>query len=146
MQMCVIPDSTMRAILTDIAKAVPGAAAAGPLDGAKLKLSTADFTPTRLTVLGDFVAPTFTGYAASSAIAWGLPLVDEDGRTTISGGSKQFTCTTAPDEAETVHCWYITDGAGAVLLCSGRLTNPLVINTVGDGIVLVPEFHFPFGV
>lgn len=135
----VIPTAFMRDILTDLAKAVPGAAAAGPLNGALVKLFTADIVPNRNTLLAALTPATFTGYAASTAVAWGVPITDEDGATTITAASKQFSCT---DDVvtEDIWGWFLTDAAGTKLLCSQRFDNKVIINGAGDGVVVLPVF------
>lgn len=64
-------------------------AAEGVLDGAKVALFTNSIVPTPETVAADLIAPTFPGYALSSAIVWGDPLSVPGGRGSL-GDRKDF--------------------------------------------------------
>lgn len=136
----VIPSTTMRLIQAGLAAAEPEDPAAGLFNGALIKLFQNDITPTKATALADLHVATFTGYANSSAVVWGAPLTDENGVTTVTGGSKQFTASDGV-VPNTIYGWYATNAGGSVLLFSCRYDEPIEINSAADGVVVLPEFN-----
>ena len=70
-------------------------------------------------ISGDLTQAAFTGYAESSAIAWGAPFIDDQKRAVVMGGSKQFTGGDAVDP-ETIYGYYVVNSAGTGLLFAER--------------------------
>jgi hypothetical protein len=91
-----------------------------------------------LTVLGDFTEPTYHTYAALTA-AFGSPYIDSMGRAVCDSPLLQFQPTDSV-VAELVLGYFVTDGAGAVLLWAGSFPAPMQMFTPADAIPLILQF------
>lgn len=100
-------------------------------------LFTDDLTPDKNTALADLTAPTFTGYARQAFTA-GAVYRDESGNWAITLGDAQFTATATPGSPQIVYGWAIVDDltTPTEIFAAGRLDNPRIFATNGDGLVL----------
>lgn len=100
-------------------------ATTGPLDGAELNLFTnsPDFNNSALAA-GDFVAPTFTGYAAA-ALTWTVRS-DSRGNLFLDGGPQAFAPTNATNLPQTINGAWIADGTGAYM-AGDYFATPIVL-------------------
>jgi hypothetical protein len=82
-----------------------------------LRLYSNDYTPGPTSGLSDFTESAFDGYAPLPLTDWGTGIVfDIDGNATIgSSGAYSFTKSLGP-HPEFAYGWYVTTGAGAVVL------------------------------
>jgi len=103
------------------------------LDGAMLRLATVAPPGGPTEVLADFTEATFAGYAAE-AITWSGPFFGPSGPPQVNSQLAVFEATAAA--SETIVAWYITNAAGTVLLASGNLDTPIVIDQAGAGLAL----------
>lgn len=132
--MLVVPDSVSVAVLNELV------ATGNLFDGAKVHLYKNDYTPSRLTAVGDLVTADFTGYAASAAIVWGAPGIGPDGFPGVVGDRKQFIGGSTFTVPNTIHGYYITDSAGTTLLWVERFASPVIIAATGQTCYVVPTF------
>lgn len=133
--MIAIPDSQRRAIVTALT------ATGGSLNGAKVHLYKNDYTPGPGSRLTDLIEADFTGYAASAALVWGSTFTDELHNAVAAAASVQFN-DTGEAVTNTVYGYYVTDGAGAVLLYAERFDSPVPMTGPAQAIVVLPEFSF----
>lgn len=113
--------------------------AGGPLAAATLKLFTTNVTVGPDMTLGDFDEPSFTGYAPVGPLVWGPAYIDESGRAIQSAGCKQFTCTSAPVQPETVYGYFLTTGAGPFVLAGAvRFAQPVSVSRADQAIHAEP--------
>lgn len=110
-----------------------------PLDGLLVKLFQNNVEPSPNDVAAEYDAADFAGYAASTAIVWGTPFLDSDGKATVVGDSKQFT-STGPTPSNTIYGYYVTTAAN-VLVYAERFATPVLIDADDQAIVVVPEFQ-----
>lgn len=113
----------------------------GPLDGAKLGLYKAPFTPTKFTVLADLTVADFTGYALSAAITWGTPLNDPDGTAYVPGGQIEFIASGSAI-ANTIYGAYIVDAAGTGLIAVLPFDSSVGVSGTGQGVVVPLIFRY----
>lgn len=86
--------------------------------GAKAILIASNITIDKDTLLADIAVPTFTGYAASSALEWSGPtLSNQTGLPAIRAAAKEFTVTDNEDN-ERVYGYAIVNSAADTLLAS----------------------------
>jgi len=103
-------------------------------------LAAAPFTPGLDLDLGTLTEATFTGSAAKSAgtgaqpVSFDVPTGFEIITVKEPAGGWSWVCTVDPGAPETIHGWYITDTADAVLLGSGLLEGPVTIDAAGQGL------------
>lgn len=103
--------------------------------GAKLHLFKNDLLPDDETVLADFVAADFSGYAAKT-LTWGDAYFDSNGVPVSSAGEQAFEQTGATGCL--VYGGWVTDTAGTKLLWSARLPNaPQPLVDAGDVLPLI---------
>lgn len=114
---------------------------AGDLMGAKVMLFVNDVALSEDTVTADLTAPTFTGYALSSAVTWSAAY-EEDGQMVTAGGSKTFVCSAGPAD-DIIKGWAVVTGMGSDFLFGQILDNPVPIADTGDGITVLPIL--PYG-
>jgi hypothetical protein len=119
-------------------KAVADAIVVLVTDGS-LRLSKEDVSPDPNTVLSDFIVCDFGGYAN---IDCGDPILYRDTATgewvvalSVVGA---FTADNTIMAPQTAYAWYLANTGGTALIASGRLDEPFIFQTDGDGIVL-PE-------
>lgn len=113
---------------------------AAEFDGAKIKLWHNDYVPTKDSVIADFTICDFTGYATSSAIVWGGPLLNGDGEPVILSDLKLFTGGTPFTVSNTVYGYMVTDGAGTKLLWSERFDNAIIVAATGQTVPVIASF------
>jgi hypothetical protein len=130
----VVPTTEGLAILTTLT------ATGGDLNGAKVHLYANPLVPTPTTDLADFTTATFTGYATSGAIVWGTPFVNGDGLPTVAGGLVTFASTSPFTVGNTIYGYYVTNGAGSVLLFSEQFDTPIVISAALQAVMVLPTF------
>lgn len=115
--------------------------AAGNLfDGALVKLFQNDFQPTKDSILADFTVATFSGYAASAAVAWSGPVLNTAGQPVIIGDLKLFTGTSPFTVSNTIYGYYVVDTAGTKLLWAERFALSQIIAAAGQSVQVVPTF------
>lgn len=132
--MIIVPNTVAASILTALV------GVAGILNGALLKLFKNDVIPNVGTILADLVEADFTGYAASAAITWSVPVLGDDGLYRVIGDNKSFIAGSPLTVPNTIYGYYVTNGAGTVLLFAERYANSKIINTAHQAIVEVAEF------
>lgn len=117
---------------------------AGPLDGAKVGLYTNEITLNKDLVYADLEQPTFTGYAASTAVVWGDSYVTQDDRVLLTGDAKKFECT-GGTPSDTVRGYFLYTGTAPneVLLMAEEFENPVFISEVSNGVTVVPVVTMP---
>lgn len=115
----------------------------------KVHLAMAAFTPGLDLPLGSLTEATFTGSAALSAgtgaqpVSFDVPTGFEIITVKEPAGGWSWVCTVAPGAPETIHGWYLTDNAGAVLYGSGLLDAPVTIDDAGQGLS-IPRITLSF--
>jgi len=121
----------MKALLTGLK------AADATLDGAKVRLFMNDVTPDMDTVLGDLTTATYTGYADSADLVWGVPYVNSLGAVEMAAGSVEFS---PSDDAApcTIYGYAILDEA-AGLFAAERIEPPFPMVAADDNLIIVPR-------
>lgn len=137
-------DAELRAIVNRLTAVAPGVADAGRFNGAKIALFTDDIVPSRATVLADLTQPTYTGYAISAAIVFGLAFTNDNGAAEVLGDGKQFPCT-ADGASQTVHGYMCLNAAGTGVLWAERFDTPQTIATAGQNIFVLPRYQLGRG-
>lgn len=112
---------------------------ADSLDGGSLRLFQNDFSPTKFSVLGDFVIADFSGYASKTIATWGASYLDELNVATTLGGLQTWT-QTAATVMNIVYGAYYLDSAGA-LVWSVRFDVEENFGSAGHVFNLVPKFQ-----
>lgn len=112
---------------------------AGELDNCVVKLFMNDIDPDGDTVLGDLTELDTPGYAASDAIAWGAPFINDLGNAEVVGDTKQFTCSGA-EAGNIAYGYYVTNAAGTVLKYAERFTNPRPMELANQATLVIPRF------
>lgn len=108
----------------------------------KVHLFVNPAVPSPQSVLGDFTEAAYTGYVAlagttGTQTTYIDPLTQD--RTILIDpplGGWYFPCTVTPGAPVTVYGYYVTDNAGAVLIGSGLLLTPEVINLASQAVLL----------
>lgn len=105
--------------------------------GAKIRLSTADFTPDPLSSLTDFALADFDGYDDIDVVG-GTQFRDNGSGewVVLLPVVASYVAGAGIEEAQEVFCWYVTNTAGTVLLAADRLAEPFTFTLEGDGLVL----------
>ena len=101
--------------------------AAVPFIAPKLRLYSNDFTPLPTSILGDFTAATFGGYAEDT-LAWGAVGLDGS-NTPVAPAPYVFTCDGT--SAGIVYGAYLIDSTGAYV-CASRFATPVNFAVNGD--------------
>lgn len=108
-------------------------------DGAKLHLFQDAPAITPEIVIGDLVECDFTGYATSSAIVWGAAhYLPTDLSPVVNGDVKPFTTGDPATLLNTVKGWYVTDGAGTVLLAARQFDAEIILSGPSQGFGVLP--------
>ena len=115
-------------------------AATQPWNGAKLHLFKNNFVPAPQNDIAAFTEADFTGYAASSAITWSAAGYLPDGTAVVDGDAKTFQVGATPTILNTIYGWYMTDGAGTVLIMARKFDNPVVLSAAGQRIIVLPSY------
>jgi hypothetical protein len=111
-----------------------------PLDGALLKLFKNDISPNRETVVGDFTAADFTGYAPSAALVWGAPYALPSGQPIVTAGSVLFQAGNPLTVPGLAYGWYMTNAGGTVLLASLRFAAPVGFALPDQGLEVIASY------
>jgi hypothetical protein len=108
----------------------------------KMRLAKNNFAPSENTLIGDIVEADFDGYAAKTITA-GVQPEGFDPTTDASvidlsppAGGFRYASTGITSLPMTIYGYYVTDGAGAVLLASAAFPTPIVITRTGQVIDL----------
>lgn len=111
------------------------------LDEAQIDLTVTDFELDPTLTWDDLELPTFTGYTAGQTISWpGTAFLDDDNIMTLNGASITYIATALPD-TQVIHGYTIhNDDDPPKLYMIVKLPEPIVLDTVGEGFVIVPEF------
>lgn len=131
------------AMATIIAAATP---AVTYMAAAKVGLGTGVITPTPSTTFSACVEATFTGYAESATVVWGLPINETDGSVTCWGPSNLFRCTGSGTPNAIANLFY-TDGVASPntgVCFVGSIFPPIEIVNSGDGFSVTPGFNSLF--
>jgi hypothetical protein len=129
----VVPDSAWLDILAALI------APTAPLDGAKLHLNQNNIVPTTGMALAALTEADIHGYVAATVV-WGAVHTDPTYGPVVDGGASVFLTTTPVAGANTIYGAYLTNGAGDKLLAAVKLDAPVVLNAVGQGVVVVPQY------
>lgn len=133
--MIVVPNSVSASILA----ALTGVG--GTLNGAKCHLFQNNVVPSIGFALADLVEADFDGYAASAAVTWSVPIDNQDGNGPVVVGDNKLFIATAPFVVpNTIYGWYLTNGAGTVLLAAERYATAKQISEAGNAIGVVPQW------
>lgn len=135
--------ATLRDIVDALFAAEPEDAAAGPLNGCKVRLFKNDVTPTKDSVLGDFTVPATTGLVTAVAPTMGVAFENGDGAAIAIGSPAQFVASADPEEPETIYGIVLTDAAGTGFLAAERFAEPVVIDHAGQGLSYLLRFAQP---
>lgn len=114
-----------------------------------LHIAKAPFVPSLDLDIGTLTEADFTGATALDAGTGTQPtyMDSADGLLTIRvkepAGGWSFLCTADPVAPQTIYGWYLTDTADTVLLGSGLLPQPVVIQEAGQGFS-IPEVTLKF--
>jgi len=132
----VVPNEVSAAALTALS------GVGGLLAGAKVHLFQNNFVPNIGMDLADLVEANFAaGYAPSSAVVWSIPLDNDDGNGPVLVGDNKLFIVAAPvTVTNTIYGWYLTNGAGTVLLCAERYGTPKQMIQAGNAIGVVPQW------
>jgi hypothetical protein len=130
--MIVYPRAALRTILATYT------AVGGYLAGAKMHLFQNNLVPNPLNVLADFTEATFTGYVVPAAITWNTPYTDSAGSAEVIGTVQQFEATGSAI-TNIVYGYFVTDGAGAVLLYAESFSTPVSVAQAGDAVIVLPK-------
>lgn len=104
-----------------------------------LGLFVNDFEPDSDTQIGDFVLPSYTGYASQDLTGeWIAPRKEAMGVYTIFAGQHVFSVTT-PGELEMVYGWFVF--RGTILLDAVRLFAPIVLSNGGLQLTIRPIYR-----
>lgn len=106
-----------------------------------LHLYTDDISVEPSTVLATLHEPTGSWYAGVTG-ALGDPVEEDDGSITLHGVQHRYDYT-GSDPSETVRGWFLTNTAGSLLLCGGRLDAPVVMANALDSCFATPILNFP---
>lgn len=122
-------------------------AVAAPLAGAKVRWWSGATVPDANTVLADLTPAAYGGFGDSTAVVWGTPIKDVDGRWKAVAASKQARQTSSPPN-DTITGWgLIADPAGTPhLACSLRYATARSFVRVGVGDVVAPWYGLSTGV
>lgn len=114
----------------------------GVLSALKVALIAAPFSPNQDSVFTDFTEATFTGYAESSDIAWGTPIIQPDGSSVVVGGVVQFTVGSTPTVTDTIYGLAVFAVVSSVktLAWVEMFDEGFQMTTAGQAIVVVPIF------
>lgn len=117
-------------------------AAAAPLNGAIVKLIQADIALSADMIIADLdaIEADFSGYAASSAITWGTPALDEDNNPRTVGSAKNFTTADPTTVGNSIYGYYVTSGDGLTLLYAEKFASPISMQLPIHSFTLVPVF------
>lgn len=99
--------------------------------------------PIKEITIGDLTECDFTGYAASSAVAWSLPLIDENGNAFVTGDKKQFRATGSAVANSVIGCALVDAGKTTVyqvdlFLNADQVPTPVEVDGAGTGFDYVP--------
>jgi hypothetical protein len=105
---------------------------------ATLRLYNNDVTPSRTSVVADFVEANFTGYAALPLALTVGPYLNAAQQAEIQNASHNWT--PSDDVTPNVIYGYFVEMTGGDLLCAERFTTPRSMENVLDSLTLVPSF------
>lgn len=131
-----IPKSAMAVILSDVATNL--------LTGASLKLFSNDITVSSATTLDMFVESAYTGYSDVDSLTANQVYVDDDnGGVSVGINSRQFNATGGSGSTpESVYGFYLVSSGGA-LLAAANISEPKVMGTDLDSVVVAPFINLP---
>jgi hypothetical protein len=109
-----------------------GTAVAGPLNGAKLILSTSQFQPTKHTAPADLTAPTWTGYAPYP-LTWGSAARDDQGDIVTLSSAVRVQMGAATDPQTSIWGYAVVDSTD---------TNVLISEAFSQSVGLVDNLSF----
>lgn len=143
-----IPTSVISEQIVDLL-AADTTTLAPALNGCKVHLIKAPFTPGPTTDLASLTPATFTGSTPLVA-GTGTQQVFVDPVTSLRilqllepAGGWHWACTVDPSPSETIVGYCVTDNAGTTTYGSALLPAPITINAAGQGIDL-PQIRFTF--
>lgn len=111
----------------------------GGTSGATLRLFQNNFTPTPLSLVGDFTECNFTGYGAKTALTtWRTWNDADDASQVVDQTIIELFAAGAISAPQTAYGWYLTDAAGTVLLAWGRFDEPYTFIANGDKLPVSP--------
>jgi hypothetical protein len=104
-----------------------------------LHLFKNNITPTKNSVVGDFVSADFTGYAPLTPLSTQAPYLDQNGNAALTSPVYQFL-ETGVVITNTVYGAYVTNAAGTVLFGAVRFDVPVTFSLVNDSANIVLRF------
>lgn len=114
---------------------------ASPWAALKAMLYTAGPAPGFSSVLSQYTAATFSGYAAAS-VTQGASYIGPDGLVHVTFASVQFTATGSAGLPQTILGYGLTNTAGTVWVGGGVLPAPVVLSLVGSGLTIEPDLVY----
>lgn len=111
------------------------------LDGGKMLAFSNDYTPSNLSVIGDFTQATFTGYTAGGVTltTWSDYYDKPDGGEAILSPTVTWNAAAPFTIQETIYGVYVTDVNGD-LVGGVRFDVPVSMGAAGDAIHFAVEF------
>lgn len=113
----------------------------GALESVVIGLYKNDFSPTPSSVVGDFTAADFDGYALSAELVWGEVFLDEEGNAITLAQLLQFHADSPFTEPNTIYGYYAVDAGGGGLIYSERFEDPVPIASADDAVIFTPAFR-----
>lgn len=112
---------------------------ASEFDGAKVRLFKNDFVPDAETILGDFTAADFPGYAEITLETWSAAYTNEGGRAQTD--HPMVTWTVSDDfVGQTIYGMYVVNAGGDLLWCELATIGPVELTLEGQTYSLTPSF------
>lgn len=112
--------------------------------GSTLQLFQNNFTPSPLSLVADFTACNFVGYASKTALTtWRTYNDAPTGDQIIDQTVEELFAATSILTPQTAYGWYLTDNAGTELLAWGVFDVPYTFSTNGDKLAVSPFVRLP---
>ena len=103
-----------------------------------VRLYQNDYAPSPTSLLADFVAATYDGYAAAAITPATWPIFLQGISQAVAVGPGLVFSPTGSTTPNLIYGYYVTDNTGARLLWAERFAEPKVLNGVTTGFTLVP--------
>lgn len=92
--------------------------------------------------VGSLTEPTFTGYAAVTALAFGTPYKDDDGKWRMNAPSHDFIRTGGVVD-DTIRGWAIVKADKTKLYALHVFPESVLLDAVGEGLTVIPSVTYP---
>lgn len=118
-------------------------AAGGPFDTLTLGLYQNNEVPSRASVIADFDAADFHGYAAVAAIGFTAAFYDVDGTALSMGDATAFIATSGgPLNPQNIYGYVLGSALLAALKAAFLFETPRAIAVVGDAVIVQPFLRY----